>query len=536
MDILTFNQKTNSLIEKYSPITIKDIIGSKRQVYALKEWIKKYNKNAKINLQKQSNKKPGKKTRKQKSHEKTASVLDKSKYIDQVDNSSDDECNIKKTTKKRDPDICSCAIITGDHGAGKTAVVKAVLNGMGFLIKSINFAKLGYIKSVEDFIENLLIGVDIYEAIDNVSHKKFAVLIDDIQSISTPIEKDIINSLLKINSELWKCPVIFVGSNKHKKIITCIKKECYHIIMYPPEADDLLQLLERIGLGEEMRMENEDIVTKIIQHSQNDYRRLIVTMGELYRLHGSNTIKTTDLVNYINFTGKKEMDRSIYENTVILFAQYDGINAALKIFESDKSNMPLMVQQNHFLATIKYLYDKSKLIDISADLTGNIARGDIVDNYIHSDQNWTLQETYGFYSCVYPSFKLNGCINTNKLAHDAKYPYYRPVFSSLYPKDLNRTSTRCINYKNIKSANEYFQNMNIDDYILAAKIVKHTLEDKNINECEKLIKDYKLTAQSIMYVLKIDKINGTKKDVPKYIEKRVKEIAFTPIKLPVKKN
>jgi hypothetical protein len=533
MDIVEFNKESDTLTEKYAPSNINEIIGAKRQVHALAEWIKKYNISAKINLQKHNNKKSGKKTRRCKTKElkiiSENSVPVVTEASDDELTEGEEEVDIKKA-KKKDPNVCSCAIVTGDHGTGKTAVVRAVLNGMGYIIKSVNFAKMGSVKSVDDFVENILVGDDIYVTMEKTPHKKFAVLVDEIQSVSTPTEKGIINGLLKLNSELWSCPVIFIGSNKHKKIMTGVKKECYHISMYAPETEDMIRLLERVGVGEGLILENEEVAIGIIRQSQNDYRRLIVTLGELYRIHGSDTIKQSDLQNYTKFTGEKDMDRSIYENTTRLFSQYNGINSALKIFETDKSNMPLMVQQNHFLAINGYLKNKSKHLDLSADLTDIIAHGDVVDNYIYSDQNWSLQETYGFYGCVYPSFKLNRSINTDQLADDAKFPYYSPKFKSLYPKDLNRTSTRCINYKNVKSANEYFQDMSIDDYVLISKFVKSLLEDGKVSECEKLLRDYNLSAQSIMYVLKIDKINGTRKDVPKIIEKKVKDIASEPIK------
>jgi hypothetical protein len=548
MDIIKFNKHSDILTEKYAPTQIKDIIGAKRQVYALIEWLKKYSYNASANLKKKNNKKNGKKTRRRKSkpESKSLNVLsadgeDGGEIEDINDTVVDNDDELEpvpdsKKTKKKDANLCSCAIMTGDHGTGKTAIVRAILNDTGYQIKSVNFAKIGAIKTIDDFIENLLIGEDIYETIENVEHKKFAILVDEIQSVSTPTEKNVINGILKLNSELWACPVIFIGNNKHKKIMSLVKKDCYHISMYAPDNDNMLKLLERVGLGEAMTLENEEVAHMIIKHSQRDYRRLIVTLGELHRLHGSNVIKNTDLKKFMKFTEEKDMDRSIYENTNRLFSQYNGINSALKVFENDKTNMPLMVHQNHFLATNEYVSNKSKLTDLSSEITENMARGDVVDNYIYSDQNWSLQETHGFYTCVYPSFKLNQNIDTKRLLYDSQYPYYKPVFSSQYPKDLNRTSTRCINYKNVKFANEYFNDMSIDDYVMAVKLIKNLLEDGRVIECEKILKEYKLTAQGIMYVLKIDKINGTRKDVSKTIEKKVKEIAIEPVKAAVIKN
>jgi hypothetical protein len=46
------------------------------------------------------------------------------------------------------------------------------------------------------------------------------------------------------------------------------------------------------------------------------------------------------------------------------------------------------------------------------------AFGDIIDNYIFSDQNWSLQETHGHFTCVYPSYVLNNNIDTKKLNND----------------------------------------------------------------------------------------------------------------------
>lgn len=308
--------------------------------------------------------------------------------------------------------------------------------------------------------------------------------------------------------------------------------------MYAPETNDMLKLLERICLGEGMILEDEKVALEIVLHSQNDYKKLIVELGEILRLFDEKVIKYDSLKKYFEFIEQKDVDRSIYDNTGCLFSHYDNINSILKMFENNKTNMPLMVHQNHFTVTTEYIKDKSNtaILELSADIAGRIAEGDVIDNHIYSEQNWSLQETHGFYTCIYPSFKLNKNINTKKLENDSKYPYYKPVFSPKYPKDLNRTSTRCINYKNVKFANEYFHDMTIDDYVMAKKLIKNLLEDNRVDECKKLIKEYNLTAQGIMFVLKIDKINGTQRDVSKPIEKKIKDIAIEPVRAAIIKK
>jgi hypothetical protein len=78
--------------------------------------------------------------------------------------------------------------------------------------------------------------------------------------------------------------------------------------------------------------------------------------------------------------------------------------------------------------------------------------------------------------------------------------------------------------------------MSIDDYVMAVKLIRSLLEDGRDNECEEILRGYNLTSQGIMYILKMDKINGTRKDVPKNIEHKVKKIGVEPIKASIIKK
>ena len=89
-----------------------------------------------------------------------------------------------------------------------------------------------------------------------------------------------------------------------------------------------------------------------------------------------------------------------------------------------------------------------------------ISKGDVIENYIYGDQNWDLQNIHGFYTCVLPSFYI--CENIKK-NND-----YIPI---KFPLDLNRTSIRKINIKNINNANKYMPNMRISDYIYINKLI-----------------------------------------------------------------
>jgi hypothetical protein len=288
-------------------------------------------------------------------------------------------------------------------------------------------------------------------------------------------------------------------------------------------------LLKRILINEKLTVIDEKINEKIIMMGQNDYRRMITMIYELTKIiekdrKGRGNITMNDIEEYFCVLGMKDIDKSIHENTAILFSKYTGLNSSLRIFNSDKINMPLMVHQNYLSASNKYIEDRGEKIKTAYELSEKIACGDIIDNYIYSDQNWTLQETYGFYSCVYPSFIMNKRIDHNKINNDLRKKYEIKI-QYPYPKDLNRTSTKCINYKkNIKPVMEIFKGYSVDDCILIEQYIKWLLENNKLKKCLKTIDGYDITKTKIMYLMKMNKIDGTKKDINKKLENNIKKI------------
>lgn len=520
MNIVKINSESNILTERYAPKSKKEIFGCKNEVKDIDSWLMNFNKNRKDFYEKMSKKKTNGKRRKK----------NVKKEINIDDTEDDFEIVI---SNRKNPDLCSCLIVNGDHGCGKSSIVKAILNGRGYVIKQINFTKATNIKRIDDFVNNLMFAKNVYG--DKI--KKTAILVDEIESISTPKEKKIILTLIEKNNEKWALPIIFVSNRNHKKIINIVKKESFIVSLPTPRSEDLMKLLTLIALKEGMKFESKEIVLDLVKNSQNDYRRLIISLQELKRNYGHERITRECLNQYLMYSDEKDVDLTIHEDTNKLFSNYNGISGALRVFESDKINMPLMAQQNHFMTLSRYIEDKDKTVEIASRIAHSISNGDIVDNYIYSEQNWELQPVHGFYTCVVPSYFINNNIDTAKLVEDSKKLVYNrekkhheAVYHTDYPKDLNRTSTKRINYKNVKFANNYFRNMEIDDYIYCIKMVKKLLQDDRIDECKEILGEYKATNDAIRKLLSIDKINATKKDIPKDMEKKIKLISYDPPK------
>ncbi|AYV82145.1 MAG: replication factor C large subunit, partial [Homavirus sp.] len=79
-----------------------------------------------------------------------------------------------------------------------------------------------------------------------------------------------------------------------------------------------------------------------------------------------------------------------------------------------------------------------------------------------------------------------------------------------FTTDLNKTSIKKINKKNINNTNKCFKDMNIFDYIYINKIIRKLIENGNIKECVEILKEYDIKLEHIESLLKIDKIETTK--------------------------
>lgn len=530
MEYVRFDEESDDFTVKYAPTKVGEIMGCRRQVSALSQWLKDYADNRDEFLSfkrlrdKRATNRGGRK----------ANTRDSA-------NSGAGTTPAKKAIKTKSS---ACAVVTGDHGCGKTAIVKAVLNSHGYKIRTVNFAKLSA-SNISSFTHSLLECDGVYTFIDEQNNhtgatqkvtdkgqrvpEKIAIMIDEVESISSTAEKQLINMLLSINNDNWMVPVIFISNNKHRKLITTLTKECFHVPIYQPEVDDMFNMLVRIGESEKMHMVDASIADSIIEHAGFDYRKMISTLQMLHKVYGEESIDRKMLDAYLRFTDQRDVDRSIYENTIKLFTEFKNIETTLRIFEGDKVNMPLMVHQNHFLALSDYVYTDFAKLSAAEDITSSLATGDLIENYIYSDQSWTLQEVQGHHSCVYPSFQLTSVVDLPKLKRDSKYPFGRPAFRTQFPKDLNRTSTRKINGKNIKAAGEFFNDMSVPDYVRANQLIRDLLNDGRVEECKELIDRYNLTHSGVMYVLKIDKVTGTKKTVSKDLDRMVKDITVEPV-------
>ncbi len=465
------DDSNSNWIERYRPKKQSSAICNKKEIIKLSEWISHFN--------------------------------DVKKVIGKA----------KKNTNSLEK---SCVLVTGNHGVGKTTIVDIVLDKYDYEKKNINFNKIKNSKNIDNMMNKLLNSDDIMNIISNNGKrvkgpkKKIAIVIDEIESITSTNEKGCIIDLLKLNEINRYCPIITISNNHHNKLLSDIKKKSLQIILSQPKAHELRKILFVICKKEGIRVADDDVVNEIISHVQGDIRRLIYTLQDIKYAYGNKKIGLDEIYEYCIISKRKDTDINLYKATDELLYNYKSIDDCLRSYETEKVLLPLMVHYNYPKHVIRN-HNKSKRYKTVKSVIESLSEGDVIDNYIYGDQNWDMQEIHGFYTCVVPSYLLS---NTN-----VNTRYESPVFTT----DLNKTSIKKINKKNINNTNRCFKDMNIFDYIYINKIVSKLILNNEIERCVKLLKDYDIELEHIESLLKIDKINNTRPAKSMLTSKQKKE-------------
>lgn len=526
-------------IDKYCPRRVSDVIGNEQNINIITTWLNLFETNKKNFYAKLKKSRSKKKVDSKKAGKKKVQIIDPisnsdedttkqyqtfEDFQDQIDDNLDIYATYFKTEKKNKKSKAeqpkSCLLITGSHGIGKTCVVHAILNTFGYSIQILNFGKIKTNKHIKEIIEKKkrAFSTDLSSIVEERQNTKTAIVIDELEAITSPMGKNCVLTLLKHNEENWICPVIFISNNQHNKLLSDIKKNSFELRFTMPSRNDMFVLLKRIAETENIKISglanhNLTIVNQIIDHSQFDYRRLITILQNLKYEHGENIITFAMVNTYCESSKRKDEDFDLFKATNVLLQKYDNIETCLKFYETDKVLLPLMMHENYLECIKQKCTDTDKKFKLVSEISEMLSEGDRIENYIYGDQNWDINEVHGFLTCVAPSYIL--CNNMKEQRINLQFPL-----------DLNKASIGKINKKNIFNADKCFKDKNIDDYIYINLIIRSLIDEGQMEECSKLLGD-SVSLPTIESLLKVDKIKSSKtnltskqkKEISSYLQK-----------------
>jgi replication factor C subunit 1 len=411
-----------------------------------------------------------------------------------------------KTFHKKNSNV----IISGNHGIGKTLMVDIVLAEMGFVKVVPNFAAISNKKmnSIKKYYIMLSNRKDIGN-LDAFNVEKVALVIDEIDMITGTNEKEGIKMLHKLNDKYKNLPLIIITNPRHNKIVNYLKKNSAEIIMQQPEYDELHKFIRRIGSQEGISFSkdrDDDVIDEIMIHSQYDIRRLIGILHELKHIYGDTIMDNETFIDYSETAKTKDIDLSIYEAGRKLLNDYGNIHSCLEMYELDRSAIPLIFHEN-YLSNIQIQYKKISAMDkisLIHEISKNLSTGDIVDGFIYSNSAWDLQIVHGYYTCVIPAFLINQLPHKQKNRETYLYTkdFNKTSIRKINCKVIAKTQ-----------ANPYMKNMSIFDFLHINNILKTLIEEEKYGNIRDLLSAYNLQEEQIESLLKIDKIKMTKNNL-----------------------
>lgn len=391
-------------------------------------------------------------------------------------------------------------IISGNQGLGKTLTIKLILNELKFIPRIINPNEIKDHRILDDFNDYYNFVNSVYSKInfnDN-KNKKIALIFDETENITLTSEKKYVMDIYKNNNKLKSFPLIFISNNQHSKLLNDLKKGCKEILFTNPTNNELKQLIKNISISEKITWDNEHLMDKLIFFAQNDIRRLINLFQELSFHLSNGKVTNTNMDEFIEKSREKNIDVGLFDSTERILNNYLDYETIIKLYESEKVLLPLMIHENY----LKKILNKSKdtwqnIIYNIVKVSDSISRGDNIETSIYTDQNWYLQNIHGFYTCLNTSF----WINKNKSNYQISKEDIK--FSS----DLNKTSLKNINRKNILNLSKIINNKSNHEILMLNKICNYLIQEGKEEELIKILNGYNkdISIKEIELCLKIDK-------------------------------
>jgi replication factor C subunit 1 len=383
-------------------------------------------------------------------------------------------------------------IISGIHGIGKNITLKLILEEMNFNIINISSSNIKDNKAINKILINT--GTESLGTIENIiTNKKSALIIDDTENITLSTEKNMLLELYKENDKKKILPIIFLTNEQHSKLISDIKKTCYEIRFVPPSIDEFLVLINKIYEKENINIVDQNVSLNIIKFIQFDIRKLIFTLQDIKFTYGSELIDISKCKNFFMSSQKKNKDIGLFDGTRELLDNYKSVDKCLNLYETEKVLLPLMIFENYPRNILSRSYDKGeKFYECASNICNSISMGDVIETNIYTDQNWYLQSLHGFYTCCETTYELS------------KYPFKNKSYDIIFSSDLNKTSIKNINKKNI-SIIQLKINKNINDILVLNKMISDLLKKEEYKKIKKISREYKLSSKYLDIILKIDK-------------------------------
>ena len=425
------------------------------------------------------------------------------KYLNEVIGHKDQIDSIKKWILNLNTNKNQAIIISGIHGIGKSLTIKLIFEELNYLIRIIYPNEIKDHRIFDDFNDYYNHKNSIHSKINfiNDNKKQLVLIFEETENITLTSEKKYIMDIFKENNKKKCFPLIFISNNQHSKLLNDLKKNCDEINFNSPIKQEFLKLIKYICTNEKIKILDDDGLDLLIDFCQKDIRRLINLLQEFS--FNFNEINKENILEFTTKSREKNIDIGLFDATNQILNNYLEYDTILKFYESEKVLLPLMIHENYIKKVLTKCTDKwDNVLFNLVKISDSISRGDNIETSIYTDQNWYLQNIHGFYTCLNSSFWISKSNENNKI--DLK----QIKFSS----DLNKTSLKNINRKNITNLLKFIPNKSIYEILILKRICNYMVLNNKEEEFIDLLVAYNkdVSIKEIELCLKIDKTHEFK--------------------------
>lgn len=229
------------------------------------------------------------------------------------------------------------AILCGEHGNGKTFLVKGLANSFNVPLYLVDFYNYSDKESLNDLKKTLDVECFGY------NHSKKIILVDDIYEFNSYSRKELMNKIPKFTDN----PVIFTTSKKHYKIPSNFKKNSVFCRLKKPRNAEMVVILSRKAKELGVKLSDSDLLE--IARRSPSVRSAIIS---LYT-STVNDIEVSDYSIYAKLQQikNKRLKVNISKYLVKLFAQsaYDYKTMNFLASMNVKTNVEFVKEIDKFM-------------------------------------------------------------------------------------------------------------------------------------------------------------------------------------------
>ena len=422
--------------DKYYPKVMKDIIGNQQQIRNLEIWLDTWDENILHGHKKEQNK------------------------------------TIKKIPKTENVNA-RAAIISGPSGIGKTSSIRVLAKTKGYRIFELNASD----KRNKDTINNsvgFLMNNTTLSSVDNSTNTKNIIIMDEIDGMAGNEDKGGIKALIDI-AKKTKVPIIFICNDIYSPKLKALINYCYDIRFNRPDKRQIVFRLMDICQKEKIFVDMQTL-NYIVDNFNFDIRQIINYLDLCSRTKRN----ISDLKKNCNDVRKdKSVTVGSFEICKILLNRSESsklnFGQKLDLFFVDFDLIPNMIYENYILTAKINDNSPFKKESLSKIIEGldHMSMGDIVENKMKSQMEWSLLPDKGIHSTVIPSLIFSSFLGFPK-----------------FPESYSRISRLMKINRELKELKKVFPNYSLFEIKnFVSPIFFNIIVDKLLNEGKKGIDD-----------------------------------------------